>query len=152
MSKDRRRVGFTARACDAIAGADIANRVDRDRTTITGCATTTGNANKTTRTGTVTAATADRLRKNASRFSALRCDMRTIGDINRATGATITASTGNPDKPASTGTRTTTATNRLRVNTRGACTTSRDIRTRLRIVHCDGSTGTRSATTGTHGH
>ena len=104
MGKNGRRIGLSARASNAIAGADISLRVHRDGATITGCTTATCYAHEATGTGTVTATAANRLRKNASGFGALRRDMRTIGDINRATSATVTASTGNPDKAAGTGT------------------------------------------------
>jgi hypothetical protein len=104
LSKDRRRVGLTARTRNTVTSTDVSLRVHCDRATITGCATTTGNTDETTRTSTVTATTTDGLREDAPRFGTLRRDMRTIGDVNRATGATVTAPTGNPDKAAGAGT------------------------------------------------
>jgi hypothetical protein len=100
LSKDRRRVGLTARTRNTVTSTDVSLRVHCDRATITGCATTTGNTDETTRTSTVTATTTDGLREDAPRVGTLRRDMRTIGDVNRATGATVTAPTGNPDKAA----------------------------------------------------
>ena len=100
-----------------MARLNIANRIDRHRTTITGCAAATRHANQTTGTRSITTAAANRLRKDASRLGTTRRNARSVRHTYCAARTTGARAPRYSNQTTRTGTRATTTANRLRIDT-----------------------------------